>query len=458
MTHQDNANQSMGSLRGNNLSQILPLHQPGPTMIGRSHSDQLDILPLQVLPSPVGHSVSADSSFLQRHPSTYQERTLMTKGVADPQSEMFLNTLAQQQCFNCFEPGPQPSAVLTAGSLMSAALGIPGCPTSYPGLQQSLSAAVGSLEAFDAGRAFIQGSFSLDEKQSSNDKSSGSSSKSVYGRRRWRPNDHQFEILERYSESGGTRATPELHASVQGCGHATESNVSVWLKNRASRRRKPSEKKHTRVQCLQDMESNADVPVDDFALASRTVMHELTGVVSGVRRSDALYLARAIQEAQHICCYGVGKGALAMRGFGAGLHHLGYDSFFVDDTNVPCFDNKSLALINAGPGSGHRVYGMIEDMRNAGSHIIVFATHRMEDTNRPFLHTILIPSCSQSPLHLGSDSEVMSAMPEPPQETLLPGTLFDLSLTLLCECVCVMLRRAGDITPAEIRARHTNLE
>lgn len=445
----------MGSLNQNTLTQIAPMHQPSPPILGSSHSNQLDVRPLQSI-SNVGHDVNADSNYLQRQLSTY---ALMTKNLTDAQSNaMFLNTLQQQPCMNCFEPGPQLSTVLSPQSLMAAGIGIPGCPTSYPCLQQALSTNVGNLDAFDPGCTFVQGNYSIEEKLSSNDKSSGSSSRSTCGRQRWRPNDHQLEILERYSDSGGTRATPELHAAIQGCGHATESNVTVWLKNRASRRRTPSQRKPTNVRCFQDLESEVEIPLDDFTMASRTVMHELTGVISAVRRSDALYLARAIQEASHVCCYGVGKGALVMKGFGGGLHHLGYDAFFVDDTNVPHFDNKTLTLINAGPGSGSRVYGMIDDMCNAGSHIIVFATYRMEDPNRPFLRTILIPCHSQNPLNLGSDSEVMSGMPEPPQESLLPGTLFDLSLTLLCECVCVMLRRAGDMTPAEIRARHTNLE
>jgi len=451
MTPQQTTNSAMGSLNQNTLTQIAPMHQPSPPILGSSHSNQLDVLPLQSI-SNVGH---ADQSYLQRQLSMY---ALMTKHVTDAQgSNMFLNALPQQPCMNCFEPGPQLSTVLSPRSLMSAGIGIPGLPTSYPCLQQALSTNVGNMDTFDPGCSFVQGSYSLEEKQSSNDKSCGSSSRSTCGRQRWRPNDHQLEILERYSESGGTRATPELHAAIQGCGHATETNVAVWLKNRASRRRPPSQRKRPDVPSLQDIESDVEIPLDDFTMASRTIMHELSGVISSVRRSDALYLARAIQEAQHVCCYGVGKGALVMKGFGGGLHHLGYDAFFVDDTNVPQFDNKTLTLINAGPGSGSRVYGMIDDMCNAGSHIIVFSTYRMEDPNRPFLRTILIPCHSQNHL-LGSDSEVMSAMPDPPQESLLPGTLFDLSLTLLCECVCVMLRRAGDITPAEIRARHTNLE
>ncbi|GMH46185.1 hypothetical protein BSKO_14153 [Bryopsis sp. KO-2023] len=57
-------------------------------------------------------------------------------------------------------------------------------------------------------------------------------------RTRWKPNSVQLSILEEHFNSGYTKATPELHAAVQGAGLATESQVSVWLKNRLSRCRR----------------------------------------------------------------------------------------------------------------------------------------------------------------------------------------------------------------------------
>ena len=42
----------------------------------------------------------------------------------------------------------------------------------------------------------------VDEKQSSNDKSSGSSNKSLTVRSRWKPNTHQLQLLEQHFEAG----------------------------------------------------------------------------------------------------------------------------------------------------------------------------------------------------------------------------------------------------------------
>ena len=42
----------------------------------------------------------------------------------------------------------------------------------------------------------------VEEKLSTNDKSSGSSSKSMTARSKWKPNAHQLEILEHYFNSG----------------------------------------------------------------------------------------------------------------------------------------------------------------------------------------------------------------------------------------------------------------
>lgn len=184
-------------------------------------------------------------------------------------------------------------------------------------------------------------------------------------------------------------------------------------------------------------------------------MTELTQSISGVDRNDTFRLSQAIQDAKRICCFGSGKQALAIKGFAFGLHHLGYDVFFMDDTNSPEMDHESLVIICAGPGSGGRISGMIEEALQARSRVIVFATYKLADSR---IDTIVIPAQPQGRLGLGSDSEGISSLSDASQETLTPSSLFDLSLIVLCECVCVILRKASDIHPSEIRARHTNLE
>ena len=178
--------------------------------------------------------------------------------------------------------------------------------------------------------------------------------------------------------------------------------------------------------------------------------------MASIRHSDVLVLARAIHDAQHVCCFGLGKEGLVMKAFASGLHHLGIHSYSMDDTNVPPFDSATLLLISAGPSSGNRVTSIMEEALSAGSRIIVFGIYPIADPQRVF--TIQIPTQPPTNVRVGSDGEVMSALPDPPQDAIAASSLFDISLSLLCDCVCVMLRKAGDISPAKIRARHTNLE
>lgn len=119
---------------------------------------------------------------------------------------------------------------------------------------RSLSTNGPSMESLDSRTGFEQGtdrgmslgrrvvSDAYDEKQSSTEKCSGSSRGSSGTRLRWKPNANQIELLERTFEKGLRRATPELHSAIQGCGHATEHNVNVWLKNRTSRHKKVQSK------------------------------------------------------------------------------------------------------------------------------------------------------------------------------------------------------------------------
>lgn len=100
----------------------------------------------------------------------------------------------------------------------------------------------------------------VDEKATSGtEKSCNSGSNRAEGTKsRWKPNPVQITLLEQHFNSGIVltyisvkysdrltgymRPTPELHASVQGSGDATENQVAVWLKNRSSRCKRPPAK------------------------------------------------------------------------------------------------------------------------------------------------------------------------------------------------------------------------
>lgn len=89
-------------------------------------------------------------------------------------------------------------------------------------------------------------------------------------------------------------------------------------------------------------------PWECFQEVSKAILSELSSTVSTVAQNEVTLLSKAIQTASQICCFGGGKEGLVMRGLASRLHHLGFASYYIGDTNLPQFGSKDLLLTSAG--------------------------------------------------------------------------------------------------------------
>lgn len=282
---------------------------------------------------------------------------------------------------------------------------------------------------------------------------------------RWKPNPVQLCLLEQHFNSGYTKATPELHAAVQGAGHASENQVTVWLKNRLSRCKRPPPKvKQNEGSKPQEEGSDNEGPWEDFSKVSTTVLEELSSILSTVDKEDIILLATAIRNANKICCCGVGREGLVMRALASSLHHLGLEAYSVGDTNMPQFGTDDLVLVSAGPSYYSSVSALALEASRARAKVIAFTAHKTADL--PFAdRAIRVPAQTLPPsmpvtnqnMSVGG-APLVSFLPEGKWSILQMGASFEMSLWLMFECVSIMLRKVCHVTPADMRSRHTNLE
>lgn len=281
---------------------------------------------------------------------------------------------------------------------------------------------------------------------------------------RWKPNPVQLCLLEQHFNSGYTKATPELHAAVQGAGHATENQVTVWLKNRLSRCKRPPPKAKPAELPKPEEENENEAPWLDFAKLSASVLEELSSILSTVDKEDVTLLAHSIKGSKKICCFGVGREGLVMKALASSLHHLGFEAFCTGDTNMPQFGGTDLMLVSAGPSYYSSVSALALEAMRAGAMVIAFTAHKTADL--PFAgHVIRIPAQTFPPSMpvinqslTGAGADVVSFLPKGKMSLLQMGASFEMSLWLMFECVSIMLRRVCHVSPSEMRARHTNLE
>lgn len=303
-------------------------------------------------------------------------------------------------------------------------------------------------------------------------------SESLTSKSRWKPNSQQLCLLEQHFKSGYTKATPELYTAVQGAGPASEAQVSVWLKNRLARckrQRKDGEARNSEEGCsegdagspisgLKRERDESDDIFEDFARVQSSVFEELSSILAAVDSSEATSLARAIRDARLICCYGVGREGLVMKGLASNLHHLGFQAYVVGDTNTPTLGKGDLFLVSAGPSYYSTVSALSLEAMRSGARVIAFTAHKTAPL--PFAERVIriasqtLPPCMPVMNRKlgGMSADVVSSLPEGKCSVMQMGASFEISLSLMMECVCIMLQKKSKVHISEMRARHTNLE
>lgn len=177
-----------------------------------------------------------------------------------------------------------------------------------------------------------------------------------------------------------------------------------------------------------------------------------------------MMLAKSIRSASRICCCGVGREGLVMRALASSLHHLGFEAYCTGDTNMPQFGADDLMLVSAGPSYYSSVSALALEAMRAHASVIAFTAHKTADL--AFADTVIrIPAQTLPPSMPvmnqnlnGTVADIMSFLPQGRWSILQMGASFEMSMWLLFECVCIMLRKACHVTPTEMRSRHTNLE
>ncbi|GMH45748.1 hypothetical protein BSKO_13711 [Bryopsis sp. KO-2023] len=302
---------------------------------------------------------------------------------------------------------------------------------------------------------------------------------SVPSKSRWKPNSQQLCLLEQHFKSGYTKATPELYCAVKGCGYATEAQVSVWLKNRLARCKRQPKGEQKSDGCSGGDSSGApgedkqgergakrsreESLWDDFEKVQHSVFDELASIMRSIDSKEVLSLARTIKNANKVCCYGVGREGLAMKGLATNLYQLGIDASVVGDTAAPVLGKGDAFLVAAGPSYYGTVNALSLEALRSGAEVIAFTAHKTAPL--PFASRVFRIASQTLPPNMpvmnrklgGLNSDIVSSLPDGKFSVLQMGASFEVSLSLIMECVCIMLRKKMNTTVEDMCARSTNL-
>ncbi|WP_428029381.1 SIS domain-containing protein [Ancylobacter sp.] len=165
-------------------------------------------------------------------------------------------------------------------------------------------------------------------------------------------------------------------------------------------------------------------------------------------RSDELDAAiREIAGAHRIALYGVGREGLQIKGLAMRLFHLGRKAAMVGDMTTPPVGPGDVLVVSAGPGDFSTVSALMGEARAAGARTLLVTAEPGG------------AAAARADVVLTVPAQTMASDQGATASAVLPmGSLYEGALYVLFEIVILGLRERLGVTPAQMRANHTNLE
>lgn len=154
-----------------------------------------------------------------------------------------------------------------------------------------------------------------------------------------------------------------------------------------------------------------------------------------------------IASAQRIALYGVGREGLQIKGLAMRLFHLGLRSAVVGDMTTPPVGQGDLLIVSAGPGDFSTVSALIKIAKDAGARVLVITAQPSGG------------AAAKADIVLTVPAQTMANDQGATATSVLPmGSLYEGALYVAFELLVLAVRDKLQVTPAAMRANHTNLE
>ena len=163
-------------------------------------------------------------------------------------------------------------------------------------------------------------------------------------------------------------------------------------------------------------------------------------------------LAAAAARGGRVFVHGVGREGLMMRALCMRLAHLGLPAHCVGDVTAPPAAGGDLLVASAGPGAFSTVDAICGVARGAGARVLLLTARPVGEFPRRQADVV-----AHLPAQTMADDEE-EAESAPSRAKLPMGSLYEGAMFVLFEMVVLELTRVLGQSPAQMRARHTNLE
>ena len=173
------------------------------------------------------------------------------------------------------------------------------------------------------------------------------------------------------------------------------------------------------------------------------IVAEITGVIAKMDEGDIERAMPLIGKTGRVYATGEGRSGFQARSFAMRMMHIGYTSYMMGETICPSMHEGDVLLAISGSGTTRRTVEDAEAAKKLGVKVIAV-------TSKP-----------ESPLAAAADAVIVvpgRVKGEAGGSIQLLSSLFDQSVHIALDALCLMLSRRDNVSDAVANANHANVE
>jgi 6-phospho-3-hexuloisomerase len=176
----------------------------------------------------------------------------------------------------------------------------------------------------------------------------------------------------------------------------------------------------------------------------RLILSEIEAIFENTSNDELDQFISEIENASRIVCVGAGRVGLAMQSFSMRLTHLGFQAYYLGETNVPKMGPEDLLIIGSGSGETKTIVRIAEIAKAQGLSIILISS-KLNST---------IMNLSKASLIIGDGIGIANTV-----NSIQPmTTLFEQCINLFLDSIVIKLMQRTSQSGQDLASRHNVLE
>lgn len=174
----------------------------------------------------------------------------------------------------------------------------------------------------------------------------------------------------------------------------------------------------------------------------KLIIGEISSVLEKVDGDQLEEVVNFINRNRRIFVDGEGRSGFMGKGFAMRLMHLGYNVFSVGETITPAIDKDDVYFSISGSGESGNVVLNTKKAKNIGCSIIVVTSKEKSSLTSLADKFIIVPGTTK-----GDNGEQRKSVQ-------LLSSLFDQSLHIVLDALCLKLSKKDNVSNKEATAKH----